>query len=226
MADPLYATVQDVKDRGVTDTDASILAALLRAEEWIYKITQQYFVPTELTIDQDGTGHEELICEQYPIQELTAVTFEYGSWGPTHTVNIAADLIVKGAEGIIVNRRQPWPDGENNVHLTGTFGEAECPQLIKEAVIQLAMAGGMSGSKLAGSTVEAIDMSITSETIGSYSYSRKNASNPLGDLSTGVDAVDAILTQFKRMPYLRPVGHRHDISRTEDSALRRIVGDD
>lgn len=229
MAEPRYTTVADVQARGVTDTEANILAAILRAEEWIDLITRRFFVPTELAFDQDGTGHESLRTEYYPIQELTEVTFEYGLWGPTHTVVLGSisssstDVIVKKEEGVLINRRQVWPSGEDNVHITGTFGEAECPLLIKEAATVLAMAGGApQATALVGSPISAINLTMASETIGAYSYSRK-ATNYDPNQSTGIPTVDTILHQFKREPFLKAVGQYMNMS--DDSVLRRVVGE-
>jgi hypothetical protein len=232
MSDPRYTSIDRVKAKGVTDTDDNILDSILRAEEWIDTITRRYFVPTEITFDQDGTGHNEIQTEYYPIQSITALSFEYGLWGPTRTINLTppvgtfCDVIIKAEEGVIVNRRQVWPAGENNVHITGIFGEPSCPLMIIEAATLLAMAGGgPSAIPLRGSRVRAVNQTMQGETIGSYSYTRKTTQTPLGVQSTGVDEVDRILWQFRREPFLRAVGHRHDYSPREDEVLRRVVGD-
>lgn len=223
MSEPRYATVSDLVRRGITADADTIKSAILRAEEWIDNVCRQRFAPTDLSFDQDGSGHNYLFVEEYPIIDIQGITFQYGWWGPVHTA-LLTDVIIKSEEGVIVYRREIWPAGDNNIHIEGRFGWEKTPELIKEATILFAMAGGGNGIPLDGSDVEAIDQQLQSESIGSYSYSRKAGKGVLGSTSTGIDAVDRILHQFIR-PLLRAVGKHGEPSMYDESVLRRVVGD-
>lgn len=223
-----YCTVENLKDRGVSASDADILASILRAQEWIDDYCRQKFSSVELSIDMDGSGHDVLFLDDYPIIEITAITYEDGNYGSsTYTVDVADDIILAEDEGYIVHRTLTWPRGDKNVHIVGTFGMAETPPLLQEACILFAMAGGGNGLPLSGSSVDPVGSDLQSESISGYSYTK--STKAIGAMvpgrSTGLSSVDSILTMYRRAPMMKAVGGRESSLNTTSQRLSRIIGD-
>jgi hypothetical protein len=220
-----YCTVQNLKDRGVASSDADILAAILRAQEWIDDYCRQKFSAVESVLNIDGSGNDTIFLDDYPIISIDSITYEDGNYGSsTYTVNVTNDIIIAEDEGYIVHRTLTWPIGDMNVHITGSFGMEETPELIKEACILFAMSGGGSGIPLLGSGVEASDPNLQSESISGYSYSRVLKGQVPGQ-STGVAQVDTILTKYRRAPMMKSVGKTSSTVDPASQRLSRIIGD-
>jgi hypothetical protein len=221
-----YCTIEDIKGRGVVATDDDILAAILRAQEWFDDYCRQKFSLVELSIDMDGSGHDTLFLDDYPIVDITAITYEDGNYGSsTYTVDVDDDIIIAEDEGYIVHRTLTWPLGDKNVHVVGQFGMEETPALIKEACILFAMAGGGTGNSLSGSSSTSEDTSLRSETIAGYSYSKVSAKGVVPGGETGIAFVDSVLLKYRRVAMMRSCGKMDTTVNSESQRLSRIIGD-
>jgi hypothetical protein len=238
---PRYATIQDLRDRGVplTVTDQTISDAIVRSQEFIDLYTRQRFSPVGLIIDMDGSGDDSQFLDDYPINSLSLVKYRDGNavqnyisvdltpdtkYPGTSNQFVTKDIVVENDIGIIVGRTFNWPIGTMNVHLEGNFGMAETPALIKEVTIQMALAGGLIGDPLLP-FVPVPDPNVTSESIGDYSYSKKvGFSSIVGFLTTGNARWDAILSLYRRAPLMRVIRARNvEFTESTQSRLDRII---
>jgi hypothetical protein len=223
---PRYCTVAELKAKGITSSDEDILTAILCAQEHIDTYCRRIFSPVELLIDMDGSGHDTLFLDDYPIVEITAITYEDGNYGSsTYTVDTTADIIVAEEEGYIVHRTLIWPAGDRNIHIEGTFGEEETPVRIKEICKKLAMAGGYPGATPLEGGEELKDPGLQSETIQGYTYSRRTVKGTLPGMSSGDGGIDLVLNTYRRAPIMKAIGRRDVVYNPDQLRLQRIIGD-
>lgn len=162
-----YATIQDVRDEGVTDPpydDTRISNAIALASQQIEMFTGRWFEPRAMTFTVDGSGKRSIHLD-IPIVEVTEVKVDDVAIAPE-------DLIVYNrhlAEGLLrpddrdnprIELLEPldnlylfalgikvWPPGQRNVEITGTFGytdpdgtaSGKTPDLIRRACVLLVL---------------------------------------------------------------------------------------
>jgi hypothetical protein len=149
-----YITVQDLRDAGFTETQASdsvLLDRITQAEAFIETQTGRWFYPKELQIKVDGTG-SYILPIQIPIIEISEVRVlsawaEYGTiYGTVTLENVrvanrhlthgltrpddrdAPCLTFEAFEHVEPNtgrRVSTWWEGTQNVVIDGWFGHTE-----------------------------------------------------------------------------------------------------
>lgn len=151
-----YATIQDLRDEGVTSeqaSDARIRLALGTATATVERLTRQWFEPRPMTLVLDGTGRNALEL-RVPVAAVAEVRID-GVAVP------AGDLVIyaRHLDGMLSpdDRRAPsvglrggrFPRGQQNVEVDGVFGFTEAlgsgfdvgatPWLIRHVTKLLAM---------------------------------------------------------------------------------------
>ena len=212
MPDP-YATVQDVRDRGVTPQavdDAAVLRALDRATVMIDAFTGRDFLRREETYLVDGDGSESLFLEDRPVIDVLELLVEglsversrfalYGQAGYLRLDNAVRNIFA-GFPGV-------FPPGPQNVFVRGIFGYEVPPPEVREAAILLAMefmraapAEADVGTASGASTRNALGISRVriDEISVDFQYPSDLKSGSGGLPSTGLLKADGLLIRFRR----------------------------
>lgn len=165
--DPLYVSIQDIRDEGVptTITDSVILSRIRSYQAFIEKITRQWFIPKQMVWDFDGNG---TILAQFPVPIISVtnlyvnddfsnavVTTDYQAYtgrGDSERDDrknprvklITGETSIFSGTGYIRNRQLVFEVGEKNCRLEGTFGYVEpdgcVPHPIQHALKKLVIA--------------------------------------------------------------------------------------
>lgn len=225
MADTLrYCTIDDVRARKITDSDDEISRAILRSQDIIDRYCRRKFSSYAKTILIDGSGHECLFLEDYPIVSITSIRYKNSFYSTWQTVNLS-DLDIDSEAGIITYHRAVFPYDIRNVEIVGVFGYEEVPERIREACILLACAGGGSSRPLLGGN-PLRDPGLQNESAEGYSWTRRN---PKGGgspaLSTGDGYIDTILADYRKQIMMSSVGSR-DVPTEREAILRRAIGEE
>lgn len=147
--DPLYVSLQDIRDEGVSvaQADDSRVLTLLRTwQAFIERTTRQFFVPRNMTLDFDGNG-TTLLPLPVPVISVanlfvnddfvTAVSTSdyqvYNGRGESERDDrknpriklITSDVSVFTGVGAVRRRRNVFEVGEKNQRVVGTFGYVE-----------------------------------------------------------------------------------------------------
>lgn len=182
-----YATLAQLRDQGVTTTQASdgrAQALLDAATRYIDLATDTWFEPRTLTLGVSGGG-EVWLALPAPVITLTSVTLDDAPLALT-------DLIVEGRyTDPLSERRAPrlarkpasygslrdasrWPEGLRNITLVGSFGYVEAdgtsaPPEIRDVCMRLAIRNlGLLGDASAQSSRQAAR--IYRESTDGHSY--------------------------------------------------------
>lgn len=159
-----YATIQDVRDAGLSDEDlfpdASITAALLMWEQFIDRVTRQFFEPREAEVELDGTDSDTLhfSVPVISVEELylngssepldtTLYKVYNGRMQPTDDrknprLKLIYDMDVDDIYvRPVTSSRLKFRKGRKNQRLVGTFGytmpDDSTPLLIQRALVKL-----------------------------------------------------------------------------------------
>lgn len=200
-----YASVQDLRDEGVTITqlsDERAATLLQRASSHIDAVTGQWFEPRTKTLRFDGTG-AELLWLAVPLISLTSCSLAGDPLVP-------GDVVIYGAPGT-EERRNPklarvlknvWTEGPQNVEIVGSWGFVEAdlstPWEIREACLRLVIRAIPLLSAESTAT-----MDVKKETTDGHSYERFDRTSStagawrFGGL-TGDPAIDTVLARFRR----------------------------
>ena len=212
MPDP-YASLQDVRDRGVTPQaadDAAVLKALDRATTMIEAFTGRDFRRREETYLVDGDGTESLFLEDRPVIDVLELKVEglsversrfalYGQAGYLRLDNAVRNLFA-GFPGV-------FPTGPQNVEVRGVFGYDTPPPEVREAAILLAiefLRAGPSEADVSAGTAESTRNAIgisrvkIDEISVDFQYPSDLKGGSGGSLTTGLLKADGLLTRFRR----------------------------
>jgi hypothetical protein len=139
-----YASVQDIRDRGVPDTQATdpeVGTALGRATLLVEAFSGRDFWKQTKTVWLDGNGKETVFLQDRPILQVFRVWVD--------DIPLDDGYEVYGEEGYIrlyESTHFPWtavagvfPEGARNVRVRGNFGFDAVPDDVKEACIILAL---------------------------------------------------------------------------------------
>ena len=140
-----YATIQDIRDRGVAEDaadDMTVKRALARARLVIDAYCGRDFLRREETYLVDGTGRPALFLDDRPVIEVTELKIDdapvdaesfrlYGEAGYVRFV---------GERTIFMGHPGVFARGTQNVEVTGVFGFEEVPPEVKEACVLLTLA--------------------------------------------------------------------------------------
>lgn len=209
-----YATLQDLRDEGVTVEQLSDVRAavmLARASAFIDRVTGQWFEPRTKTLTLDGNGLNTLWLDAVPIT-ITSVTVD--------------DLTVTAGERVayghpddrdnprMVMRNGCWPRGLKNVVVVGTFGYVDNdgvspPPEIRDACMRLVMRFAALLSDASAQQGQAGD--VRKETTDGHSYERFDRTAGTAGAwrfggVTGDPAIDTTLRMFRRAPFVGRVG--------------------
>jgi len=140
-----YATVQDIRDRGVTEDVAdelTVLRALGRARLVIDAYCGRDFLRREETYLVDGTGRAALFLDDRPVIEVTELKIDDA---PVDAEGFrlyceAGYVRFVGERTIFMGHPGTFPRGTQNVEVRGVFGFEEVPPEVKEACILLTLA--------------------------------------------------------------------------------------
>lgn len=154
--------------------------ALAVASDEIRRRTSQTFDLVEGdVIILDGTGHQELLLPQLPVNAVNTVTFDDG----LSTELVVTDYKVAPLDGVI-RRRKGFPWGFGNVTVDYDHGFTTIPYDLANIAIQSARAGVSAGTP-----------GLTGETTGGYSYTRDATVQAVESFSSLLD-----LYTVKRIP--------------------------
>ena len=204
-----YASVQDIRDRGVTTdmaSDPEVETALARATLQVEAYAGRDFWQHLRTVKVDGSGTESIFLAERPILHFRKLWVD--------GVLIEKDCYrVYGEEGYIrlyAGTRFPWvsapgifPKGAQNVTVKAVFGFDPVPEGVKEACIILALKAlkhtkaeaGTSGSVLSPDAevrrVKVDDISVDFDTPGKSDRRRELLR------STGDVKADRLLSRYR-----------------------------
>ena len=172
-----------------SETEDQKIKIIAQAEELIEKITGIKFYQDNLDYLLDGNGKNRIFTGlKSPLLSISSITIfsenldsaiytfdDYSIFlDPSSVLNVEVKHLLREYSSI-------FPRGENNVHVIGTYGYAVAPENIQKCAIMLSERS-VDGS-LYTHVIEG------SESIGSYSYTRKK-------VLTGIVEVDEILRHY------------------------------
>ena len=177
-----YTTIQDLRNRGVTEEEASdetLVRWIQFATEKIDNYCRQFFEAREGAILFDGLGHNTLYLDPYYLRSISELKINGESIKDF-------DIAIYGR--FIKGNNVRFPRGNHNIEIRGIWGRYEkVPVVVNEACIQLVLDEVRPDRKKS--------YKITSERIGDYSYST-STSTGAGSSSTqttGNPEVDDLL---------------------------------
>lgn len=150
---PTYASVSSLRREGVEPKDADdsrALELLVRASQYIERVTGRFFEPRALTIEADGKGRNSLLLD-FPIIALESVAVDGWPWAAPASDAVDLDIVRvynRHLDGLTMpdDRSSPkldfyrdvtdpisaaivsdwssmrWPRGQQNVRVAGAFG--------------------------------------------------------------------------------------------------------
>jgi len=219
-----YATLAQARAEGITTDQANderLQQLLDDASERIEEVTGWWFRPRALTLRLSGRQDEALPLPA-PVIALTSVTLDGAA------LDLDTAVMVKGrvtdpradvryprilrralspGEAPLVSNRYPWPYGEENVVLVGTFGFTKAdgttpPADIRDACLRLVVRNLPRLTDAAGQA-ERERGRVSRETTDGHSYelgavlAGTAGSWRAGGL-TGDPAIDTVLAQYRR----------------------------
>ncbi len=140
-----YATIQDVRDRGVSfeaATNAQVFTALERATRMIDSYAGRDFRARDRIVRLDGSGAETLFLDDRPVVKVKDVLVDGLRLDPRDYVLYAEEGYIKldgGARSIFAGFPAAFPKGNQNVEVRALFGFLAVPPEVKEACILLAI---------------------------------------------------------------------------------------
>ncbi len=207
-----YATVQDIRDRGVTDDvadDLTVLRALGRATLMIHGYCGRDFLRRDETYFVDGTGTAALFLDDRPVIEIAEIKVD-GAAVPADSYRVYSDagyIRMVGDRSIFMGHPGIFPCGTQNVEVTGTFGFEEPPPEVREACVILTLA--FLRMMLSEANVGASQANTTDKAIGikrvkiddlsvDFQYPRDATVGATRKKTTGVVEADRLLWRYRR----------------------------
>jgi len=180
----------DISNWVGTETDAQQGAIIDRAEDVIEKVCQDKFYQDDLDIYLDGNSKNRIfVSEMSKIIEIDAVYISGVELDSTyyehddHSVYISNNATNLPELNHILKMNQClFPEGTNNIRITGHIGTATAPPMVKRAAIILAeyeLDNSLYTHYISGP-----------ESMGSYSVSHKR------DVLTGILEADELLDHY------------------------------
>jgi len=208
----MYASVQDIRDRGVDPAsaeDQAVEQALARAAVVIDAYCGRDLVKREATYKLDGKGKASLFLDDRPVIEVSELKVDeqiippgkYVVYGEAGYVRLYDELsIFTGSTGV-------FPEGAQNIEVHGFFGYEEPPPEVKEACILLALA--VLRAKQTEADVSESQANTTSKAIGikrvkiddlsvEYEYPREASISAAKQRTTGLLEADRLLVRYRR----------------------------
>jgi len=208
----MYASVQDMRDRGVDESaadDAAVEQALARATVIIDAYCGRDFWKREETYKLDGTGKASLFIDDRPVIKVNRLKVD------GQVVQSKSFVLYKDAGYIRLNdeisiftgRSGVFPEGAQNIEVRGFFGYEEPPPEVKEACILLALA--ILRSRQAEANVTESQANTTAKAVGikrvkiddlsvEYEYPREVEVSASKRRTTGLMEADRLLVRYRR----------------------------
>ncbi len=207
-----YATIQDIRDRGVSEDvadDMTVTRALGRATLMIDGYCGRDFWRRDETYFVDGTGRPALFLDDRPVIELAELKVD-GAAIPAESFRLyghAGYVRLVGDRTIFMGHPGTFARGAQNVEVRGSFGFEEVPPEVKEACVLLTLAflrmmraEANVGESQANTTDKAIgikrvkvdDLSVD------FQYPRDATIAASRRKTTGVPEADRLLWRFRR----------------------------
>jgi hypothetical protein len=208
-----YCTVQEVRDRGVTDQaapDDAVEKAIARTTRIIDAYAGRDFLKREATYRLDGNGTESLFLDDRPVVEIQELRVDDYLLTPESYVlypdagyirlNGARPSIFAGFPGV-------FPKGARNVEVRGVFGFESVPPEVNEAAILLAMeflrtspaeADVAAGSSASTRNAIGISRVRIDEISVDFQYPNDLKAGTGRTLTTGLPKADALLARFRQ----------------------------
>jgi hypothetical protein len=208
----LYATIQDVRDRGVDEDaadDLTVTRALSRARMMIDAYCGRDFLRRRETYYVDGSGTGALFLEDRPVVKVTKLAVDGMKVEPESycLYEDAGYIRMTGDRTIFMGYPGTFPAGVQNVEVTGIFGFDVVPDEVVEASVILALmflrmmrAEANVTESQANSTDKAIgikrvkvdDLSVD------FEYPRETVVDASRKRTTGLAEADRLLWRHRR----------------------------
>ena len=95
------------------------------------------FVPVErVNARMDGSGTLELFSRHARPQSVSAASISDGVTTSTLSATEVAAIVVDEEAGVLIRPTYSWNTGRRNVTLTGVFGYADVPGMVRQAVVE------------------------------------------------------------------------------------------
>jgi len=208
----MYASVQDMRDRGVDPVaadDAAVEQALARAKVVIDAYCGRDFWKREEIYKLDGTGKASLFLDDRPVIEVLELKVDGQIVQPeSYAIYCDAGYVrLNGGLSIFAGHPGVFPEGAQNIEVHGFFGYEEPPPEVKEACILLALA--ILRSKEAEANITESQANTTAKAIGikrvriddlsvEYEYPREVAVSATKKRTTGLLEADRLLVRYRR----------------------------
>lgn len=198
-----YIDNTDVDNWAAGATAAEKLAIINQAEQLIESLTRDYFYSKAFSIYWDGNGQDLLVLNLQPhiltVTEILIAGIALDtSWYTCDTVSVYLDPEsatggIDDAELLfrLKTKRGLFPEGTNNIKITGTYGWASCPPAIKRAAIILCRYEN-------DETLYTSYDDVVSDKLDDAAYSRGNKK-----FLTGIHEADKLIRNYiRRKPML------------------------
>jgi len=195
-------------DIGSGSSESDRQEVIDRVEQLIERITKDYFYTKDFTIYRNGNDNDQLFLGLVPdILSVTEIKISgvalTTSW---YTNDVNSVYLDPEAETLSAGdmaelhlrlkyKRRLFPEGINNIKITGTYGWESCPVAIKKAAIILCQYENDN------TLYSAYSGSLKSEKLGDYSYTLSDRVSARE--STGVNEADNLIRNYiRRKPML------------------------
>jgi len=182
-----------------------------RVESLIENITKDFFTSTSFTIYSDGNGSDYLDlglnADVLTVTEIkvAGVALDSSWWTyNTEAVYLDPDAVSSDIDDVaelhfrLRYKRCLFPEGTQNIKITGTYGHSSVPARVKEAAIILCKAENDS------TLYKKFDTRLKSEKLGDYAYTLADSSSSKS--LTGILEADELLKDYiKNKPGLGAV---------------------
>ena len=207
-----YATVQDIRDRGVDPADVGdvdILRALARATMLIDGYCGRNFWRREETYHVDGTGRPSIFLDDRPVLEVTELKVD-GQAVPAESYRVynnAGYMRLVAERTIFMGHPGTFARGTQNVEVLGVFGFEEVPPEVKEAAVLLGLAflRTMSGeANVTESQANTTDKAVGIKRVKvddlsvEFQYPREATIDASRKKTTGIPEADRLLWRYRR----------------------------
>jgi len=208
----MYASVQDMRDRGADETsadDAAVEQALARATVVIDAFCSRDFWKREKIYKLDGKGKAALFLDDRPVIKVSRLKVDgQVVQSKSYVVyNNAGYIRLNDGFSIFAYRSGVFPEGVQNIEVHGFFGYEEPPPEVKEACILLALA--ILRSRQAEANVTESQANTTAKAVGikrvkiddlsvEYEYPREVGVGAEKKRTTGLVEADRLLVRYRR----------------------------
>ena len=186
-----YCTVDDLRAEGFDKSDDELTALIKLSCNFIERVTEQFFEPREITLKLDGRGGRVLPLPFILIEPSNVIA---DNEEVTDYINYQDYKYPK------LVRLKKWPQGFQNIEISGIFGYSETPEDIKRAAIKIAMYHFPALNNSEAQEEKNLRGLLVSETTDGHSYSLSGSAvaSAYQNAITGDTEIDDILRRYMR----------------------------